>query len=108
MSEQVTALLTGAFAVQEVVHDYDIVGHPQCNFHFSVVFHFHHRDGKAIDTPTPLSTMGKHTSMHLNVYMADPLTSALYSEVGDHSSHCCPRCKMYSACNGEGLCLQGR
>lgn len=27
--------------MQEKVHDYDIVGHPQADFHFTVVFPFH-------------------------------------------------------------------
>jgi len=27
--------------VQGPVHDYDVVGHPQADFHFSVVFPFH-------------------------------------------------------------------
>jgi len=30
---------------EEVVHDYDIVGHPQCEFHFGVAFPFHKVEG---------------------------------------------------------------
>ena len=27
--------------LQAVTHEYDIVGHPQCEFHFTVVFPYH-------------------------------------------------------------------
>jgi len=41
------------FEMQEVVHDYDIVGHPQCEFHFGVAFPFHKVEGSEGLPPPP-------------------------------------------------------
>ena len=33
--------MIGKWVVQPQEHDYDIIGHPQCGFHFVVTFPFH-------------------------------------------------------------------